>query len=147
MTNIDAIVLGCVKGKRSGRHPAADLYTSPLWQRRRAYAKMAGRPWFILSAKYGLLRPDKEINSYDVAMQDLSPAERRAIGETAAASLDQELGGLSGRTIEIHAGRLYVDAIRPAIEQRGGCLTQPFGGLSIGQQLRRYNQHLLGQGA
>jgi hypothetical protein len=148
MTKIDAIVLGCVKGKQRGRHPAADLYTSPLWQRRRAYAKMVGRPWFIFSAKYGLLRPDVEIDSYDVAMQDLSPVERRAIGETAAATLDQALGGLSGRTIEIHAGRLYVDAIRSAIEQRGGCLRQPFGGLSIGQQLRWYDQQrLLGRHA
>lgn len=141
MDPADAILLGCVKLKVRGRHPAGDLYTSPLWLRRRAYATAAGCPWFIFSAKYGLLRPDEEISYYDVAMQDLSPAERRARGESAAASLEEALGGLSGRTVEIHAGRLYVDAIRPTIERRGGRLTQPFVGLSIGQQLRWYDEH------
>ena len=68
-TDADAIVVGCVKGKLEGRHHAADLYTSPLWLRRRAYAEAAGRPWFIFSAKHGLLRPEEDIDRYECSMR------------------------------------------------------------------------------
>jgi Family of unknown function (DUF6884) len=48
------LLLGCVKRKRPGIHPARDLYCSPLWQARCAYAERSGSRWFILSA---LARP------------------------------------------------------------------------------------------
>src|SRR5438093_12106 len=54
----DVILLGCVKTKRDGWHRAKDLYVSTLFDGRRRYAEQSGRPWFILSAKLGLVKPD-----------------------------------------------------------------------------------------
>jgi hypothetical protein len=52
------ILLGCVKSKLDNRAKARDLYCSPLWRGRRAYAEASGLPWLILSAKHGLVEPD-----------------------------------------------------------------------------------------
>ena len=73
-------------------------------------------------------------------MRDLTLADRRAKGEAATAELEKLLGGMTGRTIEVHAGALYVDAMRRPIERRSGRLTLPMAGLGIGQQLRRYDE-------
>jgi hypothetical protein len=39
--------------------PAKRLYRSALFQGRRSYAEAAARPWFIISARYGLVDPDQ----------------------------------------------------------------------------------------
>ena len=52
---VDLILVGCVKKKRHRAGPARDIYTSTLWQYRRAYAELHGCPWYILSAKHVLL--------------------------------------------------------------------------------------------
>jgi hypothetical protein len=137
---VDAIVVGCVKRKRSGSHPARDLYDSPLWHRRRAYAEASGLPWFIFSAKHGLLEPDRIIKKYECRLEGLSPAARIARGEGVATELERFLGGLSGRTIEVHAGAAYVRAVRPAIEARQGDVRTPLAGLCLGHQLRWYDE-------
>jgi hypothetical protein len=55
-----AILLGCVKTKRDHRAKARDLYCSPLWRARRSYAEANGPPWLILSAKHGLVEPNRD---------------------------------------------------------------------------------------
>lgn len=62
----DLILVGCVQTKRPVASPAAELFDSPLFAGRRSYALQAGMPWYILSAKYGLLAPDDVIGPYDV---------------------------------------------------------------------------------
>ena len=50
-----------------GPLPACEAYTSPLHLAAQRYARATGRPWFILSALHGLLRPDDELpGDYDV---------------------------------------------------------------------------------
>jgi hypothetical protein len=51
------LLIGCVKKKADTARPARELYTSPLFTRRRAYAEAAGVPWFILSSQWGLVAP------------------------------------------------------------------------------------------
>ncbi len=51
------LVLGCVKQKLRYAAQARDLYCSPLWRARRRYAEASGWPWFIMSARCGLLVP------------------------------------------------------------------------------------------
>ena len=76
----EVVLVGCVKGKLewASRVPAKDLYVSPLWRSRRIYAERSGLPWYILSAKYGLLDPDDRIQWYDLSLGDLPAAQRRA---------------------------------------------------------------------
>lgn len=135
------LLLGCVKGKRSTPAPAADLYTSATFLKRRAYAEASGRPWFILSALHGLLRPDQVIEPYDMAFKDQSVGYRRLWGTGVVDALPAHGVRIDGTTFEVHAGDAYAAAIRGPIEAAGGSLQLPLAGLRMGEQLSWYGMH------
>lgn len=108
----DVALIGCVGTKRAAASAASQLFASPLFEGRRRYAVMSGLPWYILSAKFGLLAPDDVIGPYDVYLADQSPGYKKAWGEFVAAQLDRRERDLRGRTIEVHAGASYVDPLR-----------------------------------
>lgn len=64
----DLVLIGCVKSKLGVPAPAEELYVSPLFRKRRAYAESAGTPWFVLSAEHGLLAPSDVVAPYDRAL-------------------------------------------------------------------------------
>jgi hypothetical protein len=135
---VDVVILGCVSSKRREPAPAKDLYISPLWEKRRAYAVASGKPWVIYSAKHGILDPDRVIEWYDVALARLATAERRAKGEQAVTQLREKFGPLSGKAFEIHAGAAYVDSLAAPLHREGAELVAPLQGLTIGRHLRWY---------
>jgi hypothetical protein len=133
-----AILVECVKLKLDTTAPAKELYVSPLWRRRREYAERCEGEWMILSAKHGLLDPERRIAPYDVALSDLSANERRRWGRRVISQLEDRLGSLDGTTFEIHAGSPYRRAIEAGIVERGGTVTAPLEGLGMGEQLAWY---------
>jgi hypothetical protein len=132
------VLVGCVKSKRSVPCRAADLYVSSLFQRRRAYAERSGAPWFILSAEHGLVDPETLLEPYDRRLSDQSAAYRQAWGEWVVVRLEEAVGGLHGRGVEIHAGEAYVAAVRGPLERRGARIATPLAGLGQGKQLAWY---------
>jgi hypothetical protein len=76
---MDAIIVPCTQEKiwdtcpSAGVVAAKEAYTKPAFLAWRAYAEQAGCPWFILSTKYGLIRPDQPIENYNV------PVSRAAV--------------------------------------------------------------------
>src|SRR5258708_7162060 len=54
-------LVSCVATKRPFQSRARDLYVSPWFQLAKQYAETTRSPWFILSAKHGLLDPDQMI--------------------------------------------------------------------------------------
>ena len=135
------VLLGCVKLKLAHRAPAKDLYVSPLWNGRRAYAEAAGCPWLILSAKHGLLDPEQSIAPYDVALAELTARARLAWGERVVGALQTRFGSLHGMTFEVHAGKAYRAAIAPGLQELGATIDQPLLGLTMGRQLSWYRSH------
>jgi len=130
------IVLGCVKTKRGSRLPARELYASPLWNKRRAFAEQSGRPWLILSAKHGLLEPGTKVDPYDVTIPGLSKAARRELVELVRRQSSSLLR--PDAVLEVHAGAPYVSVLRDA-----GLRTEhPMRGKQIGQQLAWYKRRL-----
>ncbi len=101
--DIAVILVGCVKSKQATAAPAGELYVSPLFDGRRQYALDSGLPWYILSAKFGLLAPDDVIGPYDVYLAEQSTDYRKTWGEFVAArgiSLAAPLTGLElGRQV------------------------------------------------
>lgn len=132
------ILVGCVKTKRGRTAAAKDLYVSPLWRGRRAYAESTGEPWLILSALHGLVRPVERLEPYNLALADLSAAERRSWGERVLAQLKAEVEVGPGREFEIHAGAPYSRALAPGLRALGAQVTLPLEGLSLGKQLQWY---------
>src|SRR5438477_11428405 len=88
------VLVGCVKQKRSIPCLAKDLYSSPLWRKRRAYAEHSGGPWMILSAKYGLVDPTQELAPYDLTLHELTSNERQAWGLNYVRELKVRLASL-----------------------------------------------------
>lgn len=135
----DIVLIGCVKSKRDGRHRAEQLYTSALFAGRADYARNTGNPWLVLSSKYGLVRPDEIIETYDVTLKDLPAAERRRWSYRVLEQIDRKIGSLKGKTVEIHAGKAYRDrALLAGLRERGAAVTAPLAELRQGEQLAWY---------
>ena len=133
------LLLGCVKLKHERPLPARDLYRSPLWVRRRAYAQASRLPWLILSAKHGLVDPDRRIAPYDLALSDLSAAGRRRWGERVTSDLVERFGSVEDMVFEAHAGEAYRRAIKPGLLANAARLEAPLAGLPLGAQLAWYD--------
>ena len=140
----DLVLVGCVKTKRSTRRVAKDLYDSPLWRCRRAYAEWLGVPWCILSAKHGLLDPDRRIDPYECALTDLRADERRAWSARVLAELERRVPSVRDRLIEIHAGAAYVvHGLEEGLREAGAKVDRPLAGIAgVGRQLAWYRDRL-----
>ena len=134
-SSVDVVLVGCAKRKLDRPAPARELYTSPLFTKARAYAERRSPTWFVLSAEHGLVDPTTVIEPYDTALLDMSTSYREAWGERVFLGLGAALGSVSGRTIEILAGRLYVDPIRDRLLEAGASVLEPLAGLRQGERL------------
>jgi len=140
----DLILIGCVKSKQDHPAPAKDLYTSALFRKERAYAESSGKPWFILSAKHGLVSPDEVIEPYDVYLKTMPDAYRAWWGRTVVSQLGEVFGPVDGVSIEIHASAAYVDQILPRLTIEGARVVTPLHGLTMGQRLAWYGGAVTG---
>lgn len=138
------ILVGCVKSKLNYRSSAKDLYNSRLWCCRRAYAEQADVPWYILSAKHGLLTPETRITPYDSTLADLPAARRRVWAAQVVNDITAKVSGLRGKVIEIHAGKLYVDyGLEDGLRKAGAIIRRPLAHVSgIGPQCSWYAERL-----
>ena len=134
------ILVGCVKTKRGTRCAAKDLYDSPLWLSRRQYAERSNVPWYVLSAKHGLLAPETVIAPYDVTLKDRPVAYRRAWSQRVLEELAAIGPDLRGVTVEIHAGRAYASyGMEDGLRNAGAKVCRPLAGIRrIGSQLAWY---------
>ena len=141
---VSLILLGCVKSKVNVTRAAKDLYDSPLWRCRRAYAERLRVRWYILSGKHGLLAPDSRIAPYDLALSDLSAAERRAWSKRVLENLAARVPTLNGNVIEIHAGKAYVECgLEDGLREAGAIVHLPLAHIvGIGPQRAWYSARL-----
>lgn len=143
-------IVACGRKKQGHAASARELYTGRLFRARRECVESSGLPWFIFSAKYGMLDPDQVIEPYD---QTLVGKGHRQIAEAGVAavgrliSLLEERGMLPGRAggrrraqpccIEVHAGREYVEALVAGSSGRF-VFSWPTRGMQVGQQIAYY---------
>ena len=73
------VLISCVKQKLPYRAPAAELYVSPLFRGSLCYARSL-RPdaIHVLSALYGLVGLNDDIEPYDLTLKKMPAAERKA---------------------------------------------------------------------
>lgn len=134
----DVVLVGCVKKKLGVAAPAKHLYTSALFRKERAYAERAGAPWFILSAEHGLVAPDTVLEPYDLRLSKTPRDYRRSWGRRVVEQLHEAVGPITGKTVEIHAGSAYSDAIRELLSRDGATVIEPLAGLTMGARLAWY---------
>jgi len=138
----DLVLIGCVKTKRRGRHAARELYRSTLFRGRMARAIATGVPWFIMSAKYGLLHPDDVVDSYDETLIEMTSEQRRLWSENLLQRIAEHFGEVNGKTIEIHAGDEYRSSgLVAGLKAAGASISVPLKGLGLGEQLAWYGPY------
>ena len=135
-------LLSCVGQKRSVRTPARYLYTSSWFRKARNYADGTGQPWFVLSAKHGLVHPDQVISPYDLTLNAMPVAGRRQWASRVLTQLGPHLDGVEA--VVFLAGQRYREFLEPSMRSRGLVVSVPMEGLRIGEQLRWLTKRLHG---
>ncbi len=125
-------LVSCVSQKRSRPLPARDLYCSDWFVKARAYVEAQSCPWFILSAKHGLVQPDQVIAPYNETLNEMPNSERRAWAARVADDLRHVLH--PGDEVNLLAGQTYREHLAPMIRDMGCPTNVPMEGLGIGQQ-------------
>lgn len=124
----EVTLIQCTNSKRTGTHAARDLYDeSDYFVAMREWAKARAVPWFILSAKHGLIHPDAEIADYDERGLDADQA-------TQIATMLVEDGV---ETVHLTAGTDYTNALVPELEARGIDTINHFAGKQIGERVSK----------
>ena len=143
---VEAITLiACAATKGPLPVAARSLYRSDWFLKARAYAEARqrayGDPWFILSAKHGLVSPDAKLAPYDYAMKEKSAGAKREWAEdvsdqvlTVAAELDADPMTGAALTVRVLAGEQYRRYLVPMLEASGFNVLVPMRGLGIGKQ-------------
>ena len=130
------VLISCVSKKREQKSKARELYISALFKKNLRYAvKLVPDQIFILSAKYGLVGLDDEIEPYDLTLNTMSANE---IKQWAEGILNQlaEKTDLQNDQFVFLAGAKY----RKHLIRHMANVQVPMEGLRIGEQLHRLNE-------
>jgi len=130
--------VSCVSRKASAPAPAKDLYVSDWFLKAHAYVEFTGAPWFILSAKYGLVPPDQVIAPYELTLNKMPVADRRRWAEKVFDQLAKQTQ--KPERILMLAGARYREFLEPGLTAMGVQVDVPMQGLRIGEQLSWLNQ-------
>ena len=126
------VLISCVSQKRPYRSKAKDLYISALFKKNLAYARRLNPDAiYILSAKYGLLDLETEIDPYNLTLNTMSAGEIRNWADRILHQL-QQLANLHDDHFIFLAGMKYRKYLLPHIRS----YEIPLEGLSIGKQLQ-----------
>ena len=137
-------LVSCVSKKLPGSAPARELYASAWFCKARSYVERTGCPWFVLSAKYGLVHPDEVIAPYELTLNTMGVAERRQWARGVLAQLEPRLDGFEA--VVFLAGQRYREFLEQPLRSRGVAVSVPMEGLGIGQQLSWLGRELQGEG-
>lgn len=135
-------LVACAKSKRAGIVAAKDLYVSTLFQLSRQYAERHSDSWYVLSAKYGLVHPDQEIQTYDLTLKGAGVQAQRDWAKRTLAQF--KAAGLLSGEIELLwlAGQDYQRELRALL---GGVpQVDPLKGMTQGVRMSWLKRHLAG---
>lgn len=134
-------IVGCGAAKRDldpgETVEIGTLYTSNYATLKREYAEVLCDDWYILSAKYGLVRHDTEVETYDHTLDDLEPDTREAWRNRVREQFREALARRPPSTTWVLlAGQQYLDALNLTIRALGVPVERPFDDTSgIGEQM------------
>jgi hypothetical protein len=138
------ILIGCGKQKADASCRADEMYIGSLFRKRLEYARRSGWPFYIVSAKYGLIPPQTLIAPYDLTVSDLEPLELSAWSLGVAQALLSQLSepfDSSRFLVELHMGNEYAEPLRILLPAVGVNYDWPLRGLTQGQQMHWYTHN------
>ena len=132
-------LISCVSMKRKNKAEAGNLYISPLFNYSKEFATERFDSFFILSAKHGLLSPDKKIHPYDMTLNNMSKENRKEWSD----KVYKEITKITEPNDKIIflAGENYREFLIDKLRERGNSVRTPFYRMSIGEQLQWYSNY------
>ncbi len=125
------VLISCVSKKSSAKTQVEDMYQSPLFKYNLKYAKsLTPDKIFILSAKYGLLRLEEEIEPYEETLNNKNLKEIEDWSQKVLEKLGA-LVSLENDEFIFLAGEKYRRFLLPKMKN----YKIPLEGLGIGKQL------------
>lgn len=140
LPDADLCLVSCGAKKLPHAALAKDLYISDRFRKTRRLVEREDWPWFILSAKHGLLDPERKIEWYDMTLDTMSAQARRDWARRVMNALEPHLSG--ARSVVIFAGENYRRHLAPELRDRNIEVHVPVEGLRQGQQLAWLNAQL-----
>ncbi len=126
------VLLSCVSLKRSYKTQAKDLYISPLFLKSLEYARqMNPDAIYVLSAKYGLLDLNTEVEPYNVTLLNMPASEVRTWAKKVVNQLTA-CSDLQKDHFILLAGLKYRKYLIPYLSS----YEIPLEGMPIGKQLQ-----------
>ncbi len=140
------VLISCVSRKGNEKAKAKDLYKGPLFTNSLTYAeKLNPDKIFIISAKYGLVELNKEIEPYDITLSYVPPSKRakkpnlkvltkkeaKLWGEKVIEQLEK-VADLKYDKFIILAGQSYLEPIRNGLAN----IEEPLKGLKQGERVK-----------
>jgi hypothetical protein len=130
------VLISCVSKKRPAKSKARDLYISPLFRKNLQYAlKLQPDQIHILSAKYGLVPLDEEIEPYDLTLNTMSAKEIKDWSQSVLNDLASRTNLQEDQFIFL-AGAKY----RSYLVGHMAHVEVPLEGLTIGRQLQKLTE-------
>ena len=123
-------LVSCAAKKKTETAAAKDLYISTWFRLARRYVESSGGPWFILSAKHGLMKPDCLISPYDETLK--RAADRRAWAQKVKSQMNEHLP--EADEVVILAGVRYREHLVSYLSDRFSSVDIPMKGLRNGEQ-------------
>lgn len=128
-------LVACASKKGPHPAPARELYDSALFRKSRAYAERVFDGWWILSAKHGLVDPERVLEPYDLTLNTMGIADRRTWAHRVSGQLLQY--ARPGDELTFLAGARYREFLEGPLREAGVEIKVPLEGLRIGEQLAR----------
>lgn len=95
--------------------------------------------WFILSAKYGLLRQQDVIKPYDLTLNTMKVIERKEWSKLVLKQIENLQMNIFH--VDFYAGAKYREYLIPTLDEKGIICNVPLRGKAIGEQLSYYTAH------
>ena len=138
------VIVPCGKSKvwdrqpRRGTTPASSVYTGALHKVAQRYARRHADKWYILSAKYGIIRPDFLIpETYDVTFNTGDGVSVATLRRQVRAERIHRAS-----KVIVVGGTVYCSVVEQALSKWRVIPECPFRGLPIGKMLQAINQVL-----
>lgn len=132
-------IVPCTKSKRNSPCKAYEMYSpSNLFRKAYQYATKNYDMVVILSAEYGLLLPDDEIEPYDLTLKTMTKQQCKDWANKVFKQMKKRLDLDKIGSAYFHTGKKYREHLIPRLELAGKECIIPLEGLSFGQQLAWY---------
>lgn len=127
------LLISCTKKKLDHPAPAKLIYTSTTFRESVRTAELLGIKFSILSAKFGILDPDRIIDPYDVSIKGMDAASKAKWALEVVNQLSHIIN--DGTNVMFFAGEDYCKPLVHAAEHRSWSFSMPMRGLPLGYRV------------